>query len=336
MVRDKSFTGPRPLLDRTVAVAPMMQCTDRHDRYLLRLISRRALLYTEMIPATTLIYGDRDRALGFHAFEQPVALQIGGSDPVQMALCARFGEDYGYQEININVGCPSDRVRSGQFGACLMARPERVAECVHAMVGSVNLPVTVKCRIGIDDQDTLENLCAFIDIVSNAGCDVFVIHARKAWLNGLSPRQNRTVPPLRYDIVHAIKRECPGLTIVINGGITSLDAAARQLESVDGVMIGRQAYADPYLLADVDRRFYGDRQPPLSRESVLEQYMDYCARQLAAGCRLHWLTRHILGLFHGQPRAKVWRRHLSEHVHDPGAGVEVIRDAAREVLPLAS
>ncbi len=326
----------RPLLDRRMSVAPMMECTDRHDRYFLRLITRRTLLYTEMIPAKTLVYGDRDRSLAFHAFEQPVALQIGGSDPSQMALSARLGEDYGYQEINMNIGCPSDRVRSGRFGACLMAQPERVAECVHAMVRSVALPVTVKCRIGIDDQASLENLCAFIDIVSNAGCGVFAIHARKAWLNGLSPRQNRTVPPLRYDVVYAIKREFPDLTIVLNGGITSLDAAARHLGTVDGVMIGRQAYANPYLLADVDRRFYGESRPALSRESVLDQYMDYCTQQLAAGCRLHRLTRHILGLFHGQPRAKVWRRSLSERAYDPGAGVEVIRDAAREVLPRAS
>jgi tRNA-dihydrouridine synthase A len=310
----------------------MMECTDRHARYLLRLISRRTLLYTEMVPVTTLIYGNRERALAFHAFERPVALQIGGSDPSHMALSARFGEDYGYQEINLNVGCPSDRVRSGQFGACLMAQPERVAECVHAMAHTVRLPVTVKCRIGIDDQDTLENLCSFIDIVSDAGCEVFVIHARKAWLKGLSPRKNRTVPPLRYEIVHAIKREFPHLTIVINGGITSLDAAARQLDSVDGVMIGRQAYADPYLLADVDRRFYDDRQPVISRESVLEQYLEYCTQQLAAGCRLHRLSRHLLGLFHSQPRARLWRRHLSEHVNHPGAGIEVIRDAARAVL----
>ncbi len=326
----------QPCLERKLSVAPMMACTDRHDRYLLRLISQRTLLYSEMIPVTTLVYGDRDRALTFHPFERPVALQIGGSDPQQMALGARLGEDYGYQEINLNVGCPSDRVRSGRFGACLMARPERVADCVHVMVRTVDVPITVKCRIGIDDQDTLESLCAFIQTVSSAGCDVFIIHARKAWLRGLSPRQNRNVPPLRYDIVHAVKREFPNLTIVINGGVVDLDAAATQLRSVDGVMIGRRAYANPYMLADVDRRFYDVQRAPLSRETVLERYMEYCDRQLAAGCRLHWLTRHIMGLFHGQPRAKVWRRNLSENVSKPGAGVEVIRDAARDVLPLAS
>ena len=313
-----------------------MDCTDRHDRYLLRLISRHALLYSEMIPVGTLIYGDRDRCLACDPFEQPLALQIGGSDPVQMAQCARFGEDYGYKEINMNVGCPSKRVQSGRFGACLMVQPELVAECIGAMRQAVRVPVTVKCRIGVDDHDSFEALCGFVEKVSNAGCGIFIIHARKAWLNGVSPRQNRRLPPLRHETVYALKRQFPHLMIIINGGVTNLDSAEQHLKSVDGVMIGRGAYDNPYLLADVDRRFYNDQGPVASRASILEHYIDYCERQLAAGCRLPRLARHVLGLFHGQPRAKAWRRSLTEYMHHPNAGVGVIREAAREVLSVAS
>jgi len=323
-------------LKRTISVAPMMDCTDRHDRYLLRLISRHVLLYSEMIPVGTLIYGDRDRCLACDPFEQPLALQIGGSDPVQMAQCARFGEDYGYKEINMNVGCPSKRVQSGRFGACLMVQPELVAECIGAMRQAVRVPVTVKCRIGVDDHDSFEALCGFVEKVSNAGCGIFIIHARKAWLNGVSPRQNRRLPPLRHETVYALKRQFPHLMIIINGGVTNLDSAEQHLKSVDGVMIGRGAYDNPYLLADVDRRFYNDQGPVASRASILEHYIDYCERQLAAGCRLPRLARHVLGLFHGQPRAKAWRRSLTEYMHHPNAGVGVIREAAREVLSVAS
>ncbi len=317
---------------RRVSVAPMMDWTDRHDRYLLRLISRHTLLYSEMIPAAALLHGDRDRYLAFDPFEQPVALQIGGSDPKKMAFCARLGEDHGYREINMNVGCPSDRVQAGRFGACLMLQPQRVADCVHAMSQAVRVPVTVKCRIGVDDRDSFEDLRAFVRIVSAAGCGVFIVHARKAWLRGLNPRQNRRVPVLRHDTVHALKRELPRLTVVTNGGITSLDEVERQLTRVDGVMIGREAYGNPYVLADVDRRFYADPRPPRSRRRVLEAYIDYCARQVDAGFALHRLTRHVLGLFHGQPRARRWRRYLSEHVRRSGADVELLRAAAALAL----
>ncbi len=245
-------------------------------------------------------------------------------------------EDYGYQEININVGCPSQRVQSGRFGACLMLQPQRVAECVHAMSHAVRIPITVKCRIGVDDRDSLEDLVEFVGTVSAAGCGVFIVHARKASLQGLNPKQNRTVPGLRYETVHAVKREFPYLTVVINGGIANLDEAERQLARVDGVMIGRQAYTNPYMLAAVDGRFYADPRPPRSRTQVLESYLGYCARHLESGSGLKRLTRHLLGLFHGQPRAKLWRRYLSEHAHRPDAGVEVIRDAAAEVLPAVS
>ncbi len=326
-------------LERLVSVAPMMDRTDRHERYLLRLISRRTLLYTEMIPVGTVLFGDRDRHLAFNSFELPVALQLGGSDPGQLALCARWGEQWGYREINLNVGCPSSRVRSGRFGACLMAHPQLVAECVAAMSQAVHIPVTVKCRIGIDQRDTLEQLCEFIRIVAGAGCDIFIIHARKAWLNGLSPKRNRTVPPLRHEVVHQIKREFADLSIVINGGITSLDEAASHLKSVDGVMIGREAYGNPYLLASVDRRFYQDHRPVPDRYTVLHEYLEYCGRQLTGGCPLPRLTRHLHGLFHGLPGAKAWRRCLSERTAHTGSGTAAIAEiavAARSLLEEAS
>ncbi len=314
----------------------MMDCTDRHNRYLMRLISSRVLLYTEMLTCGAVLHGDRDRLLGFDPSEHPVALQLGGSEPAQLARCARVGADHGYDEINMNVGCPSDRVQSGRFGACLMAEPSLVADCVAAMSAAVRLPVTVKTRIGIDELDSFEALCRFVELVAQGGCTVFIIHARKAWLNGLSPRQNRSVPPLRYDVVYRLKREFPQLTIVLNGGITKLDDAAGHLERIDGVMIGREAYANPFLLAEVDRRLFGDRQPPVSRTEVLTAYTEYCSRQVAAGCRLNRLTRHIVGLFQGQPRARAWRRHLSEHAHRPCAGIEVIRHAAAHVSAIPS
>ncbi len=317
---------------RRVSVAPMMGCTDRHDRFLLRLITRRALLYTEMIPVQAIVRGDRDRLLAFDAAEHPLALQIGGSEPEAMAQGSAIAQARGYDEVNINVGCPSDRVRAGRFGACLMAEPERVAACVAAMRSQVSIPVTVKTRLGIDDRDSLRELFRFVETVADAGCDTFIIHARKAWLDGLSPRQNRTVPPLRHDWVYALKRRYPALTVVVNGGVRTRADICRHLgEGMDGVMIGREAYANPYCLARIDQDFFGVEHGPRSRREILQGYLDYCQRQLSDGCRLHALARHVVGLFHGEPNSRRWRRYLSEHAHRQGAGVDVIRAAAQHV-----
>ncbi len=309
----------------------MMEWTDRHCRYFLRLISARALLYTEMVTSAAVIHGDRDRLLGFDAREQPVALQLGGSDPRELAEAARIGADYGYEEINLNIGCPSDRVQSGRFGACLMAESELVAECVGSMIAAVDVPVTVKCRIGINDQDSEEDLERFVALVAAAGCETFIVHARKAWLEGLSPKQNRDVPPLDYERVYALKRMHPGLAIIINGGITSLAAAQEHLARVDGVMLGRAAYHEPWLLAGVDRLFFGETAQPLSRARVVEAFADYAEAQLGHGVRLHRMTRHILGLYHGEPGARAFRRHLSENATRPGAGIDVLHEALEQV-----
>lgn len=316
---------------RLFSVAPMMDCTDRHERFLLRRISHRCLLYTEMLTSAAILHGDRERLLGFDASEHPLALQIGGSDPRQMAQCAQIGEDWGYDEVNMNVGCPSDRVQAGQFGACLMARPELVAECIAKMSDAVEIPLTVKTRIGVDDRDSFDDLCSFVATVASAGCSTFVVHARKAWLHGLSPRENRTVPPLNYDRVYAMKRVFPELTIVINGGISDISSAQEHLQHVDGVMVGRAAYSNPFGLAEVDAVIFGE-QRGVTRREVLSAYLNYCETQLAAGHRLGRLARHLVGLFQGQPRARAWRRHISEHAHRPGAGLEVLRDAAEFVL----
>lgn len=308
-------------------VAPMMEWTDRHCRTFLRLISARSFLYTEMVTADAVLHGDRLRVLGFNAAEHPVGLQLGGSDPARLAEAARIGADWGYDEINLNIGCPSDRVQSGRFGACLMAEPALVADCIRAMADAVCVPVTVKCRIGIDDQDTEESLDRFVDTVADAGSRMFIVHARKAWLDGLSPKENRDVPPLDYDRVHRLKTRRSDLAIVINGGLASLPNAAPHLVHVDGVMLGRAAYADPYLMADVDRTLYGEAEAPLSRFEVLDRFIDYVQSELDRGVRLNAMTRHILGLFHGQPRARAFRRHIAEHAHLPGAGIEVLRHA---------
>ncbi len=312
---------------RRFCVAPMMDCTDRHDRYLLRLITRRALLYSEMITSHALCHGDRQRLLGFDAFEHPVALQIGGSESRQMAECARLAESFGYDEINMNVGCPSDRVRSGRFGACLMAEPDVVASCVSAMAAAVSIPVTVKTRIGIDRDESWDQLAKFVETVAGAGCGTFIVHARRAWLNGLSPKQNREIPPLNYESVYELKRRQPHLTIVINGGIKTLDAAAAHLRYVDGVMIGREAYANPYLLAQVDSRFFGCAEQPRDRDEVLEEYLQYCGRQLERGSRLGHLSRHLVGLYQGQPGARRWRRSLNEYGRASEGGVQSLRTA---------
>ena len=319
--------SPRPPLDRRLAVAPMLDWTDRHCRYFLRLITRRTLLYTEMVTTGALVHGDRRRHLDFDPAEHPLALQLGGSDPDEMARCARLGAEWGYDEININCGCPSDRVQNGRFGACLMAEPQVVAACVSAMKAAVDLPVTVKSRIGIDERDSYGELVDFVGRVAEAGCDALIVHARKAWLQGLSPRENREIPPLRYDWVERLKGDFPSLPICLNGGIRTLDAALELLKPLDGVMIGREAYQNPWLLAEADRLIFADPAPQPSRQEVLERFLPYVERGLASGVPLNAMTRHILGLFQGQPGARAWRRHLSENAHRPGAGIEVLRTA---------
>jgi len=305
----------------------MMDWSDRHCRVFHRILTRRALLYTEMVTALAVIHGDRERLIGFDAREHPVGLQLGGSEPVQLAEAAGVGAGFGYDEINLNVGCPSDRVQSGIFGACLMAEPDRVARCVEAMGRAVDIPVTVKCRIGIDDQDSERDLARFVTTVASAGCTTFIVHARKAWLQGLSPKENRDIPPLDYDRVHGLKAMHPNLTIVINGGLTGLADALPHLDDLDGVMLGRAAYRTPYVLADVDRVVFGESTQALSRAGVLEKFMSYAEQQSSTGVRLHAMTRHILGLFHGQPGARKFRRILSEEGARDGAGVEVLERA---------
>jgi len=306
-------------------VAPMMEWSDRHCRMLHRCLSRNARLYTEMVATQAVIRGDRERLLGFDGREHPVALQLGGAEPEPLAEAARIGEDFGYDEINLNVGCPSDRVQSGRFGACLMAEPLLAADCVAAMRRAVSVPVTVKCRIGVDDQDPEVALRALIAACGAAGADVFIVHARKAMLEGLSPKQNRSVPPLNHGLVHAVKCENPGLTIVLNGGIASLDQAEEHLRLVDGVMLGRAAYQSPAILAEVDARFFGGA--PRAVDDAAEAYADYVAHGLARGVPLNAMTRHMLGLFHGRPGARQFRRHLSENATRPGAGIGILRDA---------
>ena len=330
-------TKPLTFLDRRLSVAPMMDWTDRHDRYFLRLISRRALLYTEMVPTGAIMRsGDPARFLRFDPAEHPVALQLGGCDPAELARCAAIGAAWGYDEVNLNVGCPSDRVRSARFGACLMAEPGLVADCVAAMRDAVAdaVPVTVKTRIGIDERDSYDDLTRFVRTVAEAGgCRTFIVHARKAWLSGLSPKENREIPPLRHEAVHRLKRDLPDLEIVINGGITTPEGAAEQLRHVDGVMIGREAYQNPYALAAFERALFPDAPPPPGRHEIALRVADYAGRQLAEGVPLRAITRHILGLFNGLPGARRWRRHLSEAAHRPGAGVEVIREALALVAP---
>lgn len=295
-----------------LSVAPMMDRSDRHFRWLMRQITRRALLYTEMVTTGAVLHGDREKLLGFHPDEHPVALQLGGDDPEALAACARIGVDLGYDEIDLNVGCPSDRVQSGCFGAVLMRRPERVAECVAAMKAAVAVPVTVKHRIGVDELDRYEDMARFVETVAEAGADRFTVHARKAWLQGLSPKENREIPPLRYAEVHRLKAEHPELEIEINGGIVTLDQALEHLTHVDAVMIGRAAVDDPWIFADADRRVYGDTGAAPTREGVIEAMWGYAEAHVAAGGRLHHVTRHALQLFRGQPGAGAWRRLLTE------------------------
>jgi tRNA-dihydrouridine synthase A len=309
------------------SIAPMMDWTDRHCRVFHRLLTRRARLYTEMVTTGAVIHGDRQRLLGFDASEHPVALQLGGSNPADLATSATIGEDFGYDEINLNVGCPSDRVKDGRFGACLMAEPDLVAEGVAAMKRAVQIPVTVKCRIGIDDQDPEVALDRLARGVVAAGADLLIVHARKAWLNGLSPKENRDIPPLDYDRVYRLKAALPNVPIVINGGIAGIEEAKQHLAHVDGVMLGRAAYHDPWRLLAADPELFGEAAPHADMKSAFEAMMPYIEDQLARGTRLHAITRHFVGAFHAVPGARAFRRHLAEQGVKAGAGVEVLRDA---------
>jgi tRNA-dihydrouridine synthase A len=319
-------------LPHRFCVAPMMEWTDRHCRYFHRLLTRRALIYTEMLTTGAVLRGDRERLLGFDPFEHPVALQLGGSDSAALAQSARAGEDFGYDEINLNVGCPSDRVQEGRFGACLMTEPALVADGVAAMKRAVSIPVTVKCRLGIDEQDPEQALFEFSDAVKAAGADALIVHARKAWLKGLSPRENRDVPPLDYSIVHRLKRAHPDFEIVINGGIKTLDDVRAQLDCVDGVMMGRTAYQEPWQLLDVDPVLFGEAAAFASAKDALAAFIPYVERELTKGVRLHAITRHILGLFRAVPGARAFRRQIATEAVKPNADVRVIADALALVL----
>jgi len=309
------------------SVAPMMDWTDRHCRVFHRLLSRHARLYTEMLTTPAIIHGDRARLLGFDPSERPVALQLGGSDPRELAEAARIGEGFGYDEINLNVGCPSDRVKDGRFGACLMAEPELVAACVEAMKRAVTIPVTVKCRIGIDDQDPEVSLDRLARAVVAAGSDALIVHARKAWLTGLSPKENRDIPPLDYDRVYRLKLAMPQVPIIINGGVADIAEAKAHLAHVDGVMLGRAAYQEPWRLLPVDAEIFGEAPRFATMEKVFQAMAPYIERELARGTRLHAITRHFVGAYHAVPGARAFRRHLAEHGVKPGAGIEVLRDA---------
>ena len=322
--------------DRRLSIAPMMDWTDRHCRAFHRTLTVRALLYTEMVTAPAVLHGDRERLLGFDAVEHPVALQLGGSDPAQLAEAARIGAAFGYDEINLNVGCPSDRVQSGRFGACLMREPELVADCMAAIREAVSVPTTVKCRIGVDDQDPEVSLFATVDASAAVGVDTFIVHARKAWLQGLSPKENRDVPPLDYVLVRRLKRERPHLSISINGGIGSLDEAEAHLDdadgvALDGVMLGRVAYHEPAILGQVDRRLYGEATDDIDAYAALDRYRPYMAARLAEGVALPAMTRHMLGLMHGRPGARAFRRILTVEGIRPGAGLEVLDRAVEAV-----
>jgi len=314
-------------LAKSFSVAPMMEWTDRHCRAFHRILSRRAILYTEMVTAAAIIHGDRERLLGFSESEHPVVLQIGGSDAQKMAQAARIGAEWGYDAININVGCPSGRVQKGRFGAVLMKEPQTVARCAAAMMEQVDIPVSVKCRVGVDDMDDDEDLDRFIDTVAAAGVRTFIVHARKAWLEGLSPKENRTRPPLNRARVHRLKARRPDLEIIINGELDSMDACRQELAHVDGVMIGRAAYYTPWLLARVDAELFGDPAPVASPIEAMERFIPYVEEKLAQGVPLNAMTKHTLGLFHGLPGARLYRRHLSENATRAGADASVLREA---------
>lgn len=323
-----SPNSPSPdALNRRFSVAPMMDYTDRFCRYFHRLLSRETLLYTEMVTTGALIYGDSHRHLHYHPSEHPIALQLGGSDPKDLATSTRLADQYDYDEINLNCGCPSDRVQSGKFGATLMKDAKLVADCFSSMQEVTTTPITIKHRIGIDEEDSYSFLCDFIGTVAHAGCKTFVVHARKAWLQGLSPKQNREIPPLDYERVYQVKKDFPQLEIIINGGVKTLDETSVHLKHVDGVMVGREAYHNPFLLADVDRTLYHSNRPSPSRLQVLESFADFIEGELEAGIKLSHMTRHVLGLYQGVPGARKFRRHISENAHKPQAGTEVLYQA---------
>jgi tRNA-dihydrouridine synthase A len=318
-------------MEKIFAVAPMMEWTDRHCRFLHRQLSARTRLYTEMVTAQAVIRGDRERLIGFDAREHPVALQLGGAEPARLAEAAKIGAEFGYDEINLNVGCPSDRVQSGKFGACLMREPLLVADCVTAMRAATSAPVTVKCRIGVDEQEPEVSLRALIAACAQAGVDTFIVHARKALLAGLSPKENREVPPLNYELVYRVKQENPRLTIILNGGIATLDEAQQHLQHIDGVMLGRAAYQTPAILADIDARFFDGELRNL--DDAVEAYMEYVSHNLARGVPLNSMTKHLLGLFNGRPGARAFRRYLSENATRPGANIETLRMALAQLMP---
>ncbi len=328
------LTTPTAQRLHPLSVAPMMDRTDRHFRYFMRQITRKTLLYTEMITAQAILYGDRTKLLGFDPAEKPLSLQIGGDNPQWLAQCAVIAEDMGYDEVNLNVGCPSNRVQSGNFGACLMAQPELVAECVASMQAAVKIPVTVKHRIGIDQCDRYEDMVKFVTTVAATGCQRFTVHARKAWLQGLSPKDNRNIPPLRYDDIYRLKRELPQLWIEINGVIKTLDQAKDHLQQVDAVMIGRAAYDTPYIFAWADRDIYAAGMP-LTRHQVVHAMLPYIARWNEQGTKLHSITRHMLQLFHSQPGSRAWKRHLTDNSCRPGAGIDTVQAALAQVPDLS-
>ncbi len=314
-------------LNHRFTLAPMMEWSTSDCRTFWRMLTKEAVLYSEMVTTGALLHGDRARFLDFNAAEHPLALQLGGSDPKALAECTRIAEDWGYDEVNLNCGCPSDRVQNGMIGACLMAEPQLVAECIDAMQQAVKIPVTVKHRIGIDDMEDYAGLVGFVSTVAATGCNTFIVHARKAWLKGLSPKENREIPPLQYDKVYQLKQDFPHLNIIINGGITTLEQSKHLLEHVDGVMVGREAYSNPYLLAEVDQQIYGSTRTVATRDQVMQSFMAYCEEQLAKGARLNHLTRHVLGLYQGIPGARQFRRIISEEAHKPGATIDVLKRA---------
>jgi tRNA-dihydrouridine synthase A len=305
----------------------MMDWSDRHCRYLWRLLSKNSLLYTEMVTTGALLHGDKNRFLNFHESEHPIALQLGGSNPAELTACAKIAEQWGYDEVNLNCGCPSDRVQNGMIGACLMAHPQLVADCIKAMQDAVNIPVTIKHRIGIDDMDDYEGMENFVDSIAKTGCKVFIIHARKAWLQGLSPKQNREVPPLMYEHVYRLKKERSDLSIVINGGIQNLSECEQHLQKVDGVMMGREAYNNPYVLSAIDSELFKSKDQRPDRKIVFQKYIDYCANEIAKGTRLHHMSKHSLGLFQGVKGARAFRRHISENAFREDADIDILKTA---------
>jgi tRNA-dihydrouridine synthase A len=323
-------------ISRKFCVAPMLDWTDRHCRYFLRLISQHAMLYTEMLTTGAIIHGDSDYHLQMNAFEHPVALQLGGNNPQDLAIASKMAAQYAYAEINLNCGCPSDRVQNGMFGAVMMKDVRITADCVAAMRDAVDLPITVKHRIGVDDYDSYDFLRDFVGTVAQSGCEVFLVHARKAWLKGLSPKQNREIPELNYASVYQLKKDFPQLDVIINGGVTTIEQSLAHLQHLDGVMVGREAYTNPYLLATVDQAIYGTTDPIKTRETIAEEFLEYVDNELSKGTKLNAMTRHILGLFHGMRGARLFRRHISENAFKPAAGIEVLTAALQKTSGVIS